>query len=62
MKEGRKFVLSLFDQQMDKERERARFKDELALMGTENDELMSKVDELRNDIVSGNIHLQSWQW
>ncbi|KAK3709867.1 hypothetical protein RRG08_050344 [Elysia crispata] len=36
--------------QMEMERQRSRFKDEVAMMSAENEELQSKVEELKNDI------------
>ena len=42
---------------MELERQRSRFKDEVAMMGAENEELQSRVEELKNDIVSFNSSL-----
>ena len=36
---------------MEMDRQRSRFKDEVTLMGAENEELLSKNEELKNDIV-----------
>ncbi|RUS71110.1 hypothetical protein EGW08_021126 [Elysia chlorotica] len=36
--------------QMEMDRQRSRFKDEVAMMSAENEELQSRVDDLRNDI------------
>ena len=37
---------------MEMDRQRSRFKDEVTLLATENEELQSRVDELKNDMVS----------
>ena len=37
---------------MELERQRGRFKDEVALLASENEELQGRVDELKNEIVS----------
>jgi hypothetical protein len=37
---------------MEMERQRSRFKDEITLMATENEELQARVEELKNEIVS----------
>lgn len=38
--------------QMEMDRQRSRFKDEITLMATENEELQSRVDELKSEMVS----------
>ena len=50
------FVMSvmfvMFVLQMEMERQRSRFKDEITLMATENEELQSRIEELKGEIVS----------
>ena len=36
---------------MEMDRQRSRFKDEITLMATENEELQSRMEELKNEIV-----------
>ncbi|BFZ10588.1 hypothetical protein BsWGS_13626 [Bradybaena similaris] len=48
--DSNKLQAELYALKMDMDRQRSRFKDEISLMGAENEELMSKVEELRNDL------------
>ena len=44
---------------MEIDRQRSRFKDEVTLMGAENEDLLAKNEELKNELVSNSILIKN---
>lgn len=44
---------------MEMDRQRSRFKDEITLLATENEELQGRIEEMKNEIVSRNVFMIS---